>query len=102
MCPQRLAPPCDRPYNARLLRPRTGHVWSARYGQVAQLVEQRTENPCVGGSIPPLATTLTSICRTSRPRAPALRRDEMRGGPLGRPAYDHSLVIAQIRPDLGV
>ena len=25
-------------------------------GQVAQLVEQRTENPCVGGSIPPLAT----------------------------------------------
>jgi hypothetical protein len=26
------------------------------YGQVAQLVEQRTENPRVGGSIPPLAT----------------------------------------------
>ena len=25
-------------------------------GQIAQLVEQRTENPCVGGSIPPLAT----------------------------------------------
>src|SRR2546427_2279756 len=25
-------------------------------GQVAQLVEQRTENPRVGGSIPPLAT----------------------------------------------
>jgi hypothetical protein len=25
-------------------------------GQVAQLVEQRTENPCVGGSIPSLAT----------------------------------------------
>ena len=25
-------------------------------GQVAQLVEQRTENPCVGGSIPPLST----------------------------------------------
>src|SRR5215472_14797504 len=24
--------------------------------QVAQLVEQRTENPCVGGSIPPLGT----------------------------------------------
>ena len=24
-------------------------------GQVAQLVEQRTENPRVGGSIPPLA-----------------------------------------------
>ena len=27
-------------------------------GQVAQLVEQRTENPRVGGSIPPLATNL--------------------------------------------
>ena len=27
-------------------------------GQIAQLVEQRTENPCVGGSIPPLATAL--------------------------------------------
>ncbi len=27
-----------------------------RAGQVAQLVEQRTENPRVGGSIPPLAT----------------------------------------------
>ncbi len=25
-------------------------------GEVAQLVEQRTENPCVGGSIPPLTT----------------------------------------------
>ena len=28
------------------------------YAQVAQLVEQRTENPCVGGSIPPLGTFL--------------------------------------------
>jgi hypothetical protein len=26
-------------------------------GRIAQLVEQRTENPCVGGSIPPPATT---------------------------------------------
>jgi len=26
--------------------------------QVAQSVEQRTENPCVGGSIPPLGTIL--------------------------------------------
>ena len=30
-------------------------------GSVAQLVEQRTENPCVGGSIPSRAT----ICRSS-------------------------------------
>ena len=28
-----------------------------RLAQVAQLVEQRTENPRVGGSIPPLGTT---------------------------------------------
>jgi hypothetical protein len=28
------------------------------HGQVAQLVEQRTENPRVGGSIPPLATII--------------------------------------------
>ena len=27
-------------------------------GQIAQLVEQRTENPRVGGSIPPLATSI--------------------------------------------
>ena len=25
------------------------------FGQIAQLVEQRTENPCVAGSIPVLA-----------------------------------------------
>jgi putative endonuclease len=30
------------------------------WGQIAQLVEQRTENPCVGGSTPPLATILRS------------------------------------------
>src|ERR1700704_2731763 len=35
-------------------------------GQVAQLVEQRTENPCVAGSIPALATT---ILRVAGPRA---------------------------------
>jgi hypothetical protein len=28
-----------------------------RFGWIAQLVEQRTENPCVGGSIPSPATT---------------------------------------------
>ena len=31
-------------------------LYSAPFGQVAQLVEQRTENPRVGGSIPSLAT----------------------------------------------
>jgi hypothetical protein len=29
---------------------------SENFGQVAQLVEQWTENPCVGGSIPSLST----------------------------------------------
>ncbi len=33
-------------------------VQSLQRGSVAQLVEQRTENPCVGGSIPPRATIL--------------------------------------------
>jgi hypothetical protein len=37
-------------------------VWPAASGmpkaQVAQLVEQRTENPRVGGSIPPLGTSI--------------------------------------------
>ena len=34
------------------------------FGLVAQLVEQRTENPCVGGSIPPRATAkpTTTFC----------------------------------------
>src|SRR5690606_12002572 len=32
------------------------------HGQVAQLVEQRTENPRVGGSIPPLATIKSRTC----------------------------------------
>ncbi len=30
---------------------------SGLIAQIAQSVEQRTENPCVGGSIPPLGTT---------------------------------------------
>ncbi len=32
---------------------------SQKNGAVAQLVEQRTENPCVGGSIPSHTTTLS-------------------------------------------
>jgi hypothetical protein len=37
--------------------PSGGHFFE---GDVAQLVEQRTENPCVGGSIPSV-TTLAAI-----------------------------------------
>ena len=33
------------------------------FGDVAQLVEQRTENPCVGGSIPSITTQKASLWR---------------------------------------
>ncbi len=36
------------------------------FGQVAQSVEQGTENPCVGGSIPPLATLKSRYYGCSR------------------------------------
>src|SRR6266478_7481276 len=42
-------------YNPRSFSARSGFR-THRPGQVAQLVDQRTENPCVGGSIPSLAT----------------------------------------------
>ena len=35
-------------------------------GTLAQLVEQRTENPCVGGSIPPRATTCAAVAQLVR------------------------------------
>lgn len=35
----------------------TGVITNFKSGQIAQLVEQRIENPCVGSSILPLATT---------------------------------------------
>ena len=41
----------------KLANPQTIDITSN--GQIAQLVEQRTENPCVGGSIPPLATAIS-------------------------------------------
>jgi hypothetical protein len=33
------------------------------WGDVAQLVEQRTENPCVVGSIPIITTHKKSLCK---------------------------------------
>ena len=36
------------------------------YGSIAQLVEQRTENPCVGGSNPPRATTYAAVAQLVR------------------------------------
>ena len=35
-------------------------LFALGFGEIAQLVEQRTENPCVPGSIPGLATTQTN------------------------------------------
>ncbi len=43
------------------MRPEVRVLPSAFYAQIAQLVEQGTENPCVGGSIPPLGTFTITI-----------------------------------------
>ena len=40
-------------------------IWERSRAQVAQLVEQWTENPRVGGSIPPLGTTSSVTLRLS-------------------------------------
>jgi hypothetical protein len=61
----------QRRSNTPLVCPRQTTVGAAprprpRKGQVAQLVEQRTENPRVGGSIPPLATILIKDLRLFR------------------------------------
>ena len=56
-------------------------------GWVAQSVEQRTENPCVGGSIPPPATSLRSE-RSGERRLPR-RSTKCEGGPT--PARQHTL-----------
>jgi hypothetical protein len=39
----------------------------ASLGLVAQLVEQRIENPCVGGSIPPRATKNSAVQQNANP-----------------------------------
>ena len=44
------------PKRAKL--PSEGRATLRGLGPVAQSVEQRTENPCVGGSIPPQATKI--------------------------------------------
>ena len=55
------------------------------HGQVAQLVEQRTENPRVGGSIPPLATTPNFLKRMGFPASPPDYR-RAAGAKIGRPS----------------
>jgi hypothetical protein len=49
-------------------------------GQVAQLVEHRTENAGVAGSIPALATSLRSLEASSGPEALSLASNAGRGG----------------------
>jgi hypothetical protein len=39
------------------------------FGQVAQMVEQWTENPCVGGSIPSLSTKSAALSEARRAEA---------------------------------
>src|SRR5690606_41182907 len=58
----------DRPGPDAIMRGcRSARVVSGarRDGQVAQLVEQRIENPRVGGSIPPLATRIPKSCTSN-------------------------------------
>ena len=45
---------CGLCFQFAVVRSKSRFGWTC--GQVAQLVEQRTENPCVGGSSPPLGT----------------------------------------------
>ena len=40
---------------------RVKYVLSSRDAQIAQLVEQRTENPCVAGSIPALGIRIVRV-----------------------------------------
>jgi hypothetical protein len=42
---------------------RSGRLWLHRTGQVAQLVEHRSEKPGVGGSNPPLTTSQKPLLR---------------------------------------
>src|SRR5229473_2009787 len=58
----------DLPRDA--LDSRRAHIYKPAVSgaQVAQLVEQRTENPCVGGSTPPLGTTLFAKYRNKPAR----------------------------------
>ena len=50
----------DNGFKSRTVRVRISS-WVPFNASVAQLVEQRIENPCVGGSIPSLGTKLSII-----------------------------------------
>ena len=58
--------------------------FSLGFGEIAQLVEQRTENPCVPGSIPGLATTQTPY--------PAMACEPLRGARSTRPFFSWTVL----------
>ena len=71
------------PYNSRFFSARSGFP-THRSGQVAQLVEQRTENPCVAGSIPALATKIPAlVCKAVACVALAFAALDARADPVG-------------------
>src|SRR5438309_1428762 len=84
---------CEQVKRASRPRPKpksVGQVSQSIGGQVAQLVEQRTENACVGGSIPPLAT------RVRVTRSGTQNRSEVMiglGHPIPRDAKRHAKSI---------
>jgi hypothetical protein len=60
---------CPRWIGLAILRWPRGSARVTYQGQVAQLVEQRTENPCVGGSIPSLAINPFKTYNLSKPNS---------------------------------
>ena len=72
--------------------------------QVAQLVEQRTENPRVGGSIPPLGTNFSKTYgawkRVKSPQNASI--SSCSGTSFGTCPFDPIRVIAGVAPDSGL
>ena len=54
--PSFFAPPSGQPARPRIIRANPQQIPARPGAQIAQLVEQRIENPRVGGSIPSLGT----------------------------------------------
>ena len=66
-----------------------------KYAQIAQSVEQRTENPRVGGSIPPLGTKQARLAR----RRPSMEWSCGARKPVRRPERTlHGMVVRSTKP----
>lgn len=70
LTPDRLSAKLPAPLNASRVPSRHTDGQSFADGQVAQLVEHRTENPGVAGSIPALTNDLPKICGVFQGRSP--------------------------------